>query len=121
MRGKDGAPGGCARLCSGFASELDLLLEIILVANIFAICFSLFAGAIFGGAVIGTAFFFRQNIDSPTWLLAATAGIWVTSVFVIILFQNLAPPGTARILVPALLILLSIIAIWNSIRMIRRM
>ena len=47
--------------------------------------------------------------------------MWVSSMFLIVLFQNLLPVKTALFLVPLLLITASILAIWSGIHTIRQM
>jgi hypothetical protein len=76
--------------------------------------------AVFAAAVTGTAFVFRRRISQATTHLAFTAGLWATSIFLIVLFQNLVSKANARTLVPLLLILVTLLAVANGIRLIQR-
>jgi hypothetical protein len=90
------------------------------MADLLTILFSLFAGVVFAAAAAGTAFVFRRRISQATTYLAFTAGLWITSIFLIVLFQNLVSKANARTLVPLLLILITLIAVANGIRLIFR-
>jgi hypothetical protein len=79
------------------------------------------AGVVFGLAAAGTTFVFRRHMDSTSWSLAATAAVWVTFLFLMILFQNLLPVGGVRFTLPLLLLPVSVAAIWNGARLIRHM
>jgi hypothetical protein len=90
------------------------------MADLLTILFSLFAGVVFAAAVTGTAFVFRRRISQATTSLAFTAGLWVTSIFLIVLFQNLVSKANVRTLVPLLLTLITLLAVANGIRLIQR-
>ena len=90
------------------------------MADLLTLLFSIFAGVLFAAGVAGTAFVFRRKTSQATKHLALTAGMWVTSIFLIILFQNVVSKANARIVVPVLLIVLTVLAAANGIRLFRR-
>jgi hypothetical protein len=59
-------------------------------------------------------------MDGPSWNISATAGAWAACVLVIVLSQGLMSAKTADVLVPSLLILGSVAAIWNGLHWLRR-
>lgn len=83
--------------------------------------FAMLMAIVFSTATAGTIFFFRRRMDAASWNVTATAGAWAASVCVIILSQGLVTATAATILVPSLLIFVSIAAVWNAIRFLRRM
>jgi Na+/melibiose symporter-like transporter len=82
--------------------------------------FAVLAGTVFSAATAGTIFFFRRRMDAASWIISATAGSWAVAVCVIVLSQGLVSPETANVLVPVLLIVVSIAALWNSVHFLRR-
>jgi hypothetical protein len=90
------------------------------MADLLTIFFSVFAGMFFAAGVAGTAFVFRRRISPATKHLALTAGLWVTSIFLIILFQNIVSKANAQVLMPVLLIVITVIAAANALRLVRQ-
>jgi hypothetical protein len=84
------------------------------------IVFAALAAIVFSVATAGTIFFFRRRMDAASWNLTATVGAWAASVCVIVLSQGLISQKIASILIPSLLVLVSLAAVWNGIYFLRR-
>ena len=82
--------------------------------------FAMLAAIVFSVATAGTIFFFRRRMDADSWNIATTIGVWAASVCVIVLSQGLMSHKTANILVPSLLIVVSLAALWKAIHFLRR-
>ena len=83
--------------------------------------FAMIAAVVFSAATAGTIFFFRRRMDAASWNVTATAGAWAASVCVVVLSPGLMSNKAATIVVPLLLILVSIAAVWNGIHLLRRL